>query len=385
MLCMNAGCGTTAAGTVTEEVEDIAYNLPLAVPLTGTLGYLGEDAQWAAEYAVDEINVAGGIDGTEVHLTVYDTQSSENQVKNIENTVTSSQRFFIGPIDSVGTAAGADIVAESKTPNLATYVYQELREQTAPYGISYMADSIEGELGAVRNWKTLNPDIVNVVILVSKDENAQLEAVKAMTEYLPQISMNLQDVISIDLSKNNGMDAVVQTLNAKADGYIILARTEEYGIVMSELRKRGITEGRRFTASFASYSASMVEADPEAFQDTYIWNNFDSEYEGEDWQRLLADYKKDHDGKSPDNNIVLDVYNAVYAWKNCMEELGLKPEITNILSEKEAIAAWFYNSPVQHGIQGDYQWVEGEKKSKAYFFQFDENGVPQSVHYERLE
>lgn len=380
LLCLTPGCGTNTQQSTASAEEEVSYEIPLVIPLSGQLAYLGEDAQWAAEYAVDEINASGGISGIPVHIGVHDTQSSESQVKSLEKKITGSQRFFIGPIDAVGTAAGAEIIAESKTPNVATYVYESLREKTEPYGISYMVDSIEGEMEAIATWKVLNPDIENVIILVSKGDNAQTEVTKVLEEYLPDLSMNLMDVVSMDLAVNNGLDAVVQALNAKADGYIILSRAAEYGIIVSQLRSRGITEGRRFTASFASFSASVIEEHTDAFQDTYIWNNFDNQYEGERWQTLLTAYQKEHDGKSPDNNIVPDVYNAVYAWKNCMEELGLKPEIANLAAEKQKIAEWFYNSPVQHGVQGDYQWIDGQKKSIVYYFQFDENGVPQSVH-----
>ena len=149
---------------------------------------------------------------------------------------------------------------------------------------------------------------------------------------------------------------------------------------MTELRKRGVDEGRRITASFASYSAAVVEEQMDAFEDTYIWNNFDNNYDGDEWKALLADYKEDHDGNVPDNNIVADLYNAVYAWKSCIEELELAPESDDLKQERKKMTSWFYNSAIQHGVQGDYQWVDGKKKADVYYFQYDKEGELELVN-----
>lgn len=221
----------------TEQIEEIAYELPIIIPSTGRLSYIAEPAEWAAKYAQDEINAAGGIHGVPVKVIFYDSEFNENQTKIIEQKIVDEQRFFIGPLDSVGTAACADIVKESGTPNLAAYSYPLIRNQTAPYGISYMSDSTEGEEATIQNWKKLNPDIEKVVVIINKGDNSQLETAGVLQEKLPGLDMMVSDIIPIDLSENNGLNAVVEILNAKADGYIILARSEEYGNIISELRK----------------------------------------------------------------------------------------------------------------------------------------------------
>ncbi len=361
------------------ENKEVVYELPAILPLSGEIYYLGESAQWAINYAVNEINADGGIHGVPVHATFYDSEFNKNRSKDITEKLVKDQRFLIGPVDSNGTAAVADIIKESGTPDVATYSFESVRAQAAPYGISYMSDSTTGEIEAIDIWKELNPDIEKVVIVINQGESSQMETADLLQDKLSEMDMQMLSIIEINSAENDGLNAVVEALNAKADGYIILARTENYVKFVAEMRHRGITEGRRFTASFAGYEIPLIQEYCEELSDTYIWNKFDCDYEGEEWQKLLAAYKKDHDGNVPGSCIVSEMYNVVYAWKNCMEELELSPEIVDLKEEKTAIANWFYNSSVQHGIQGDYQWIEGNKLTSVYYFKINDEGIPKRV------
>ncbi len=348
------------------------YELTVLVPVTGALSYIGEPVQWTMEYAQEVINAAGGINGIPVRISVLDTECNTEKAKNLISEAVKEQRILIGPIDTPGTMAGMELILEHRIPNVATYSYEEIRIQTAPYGISYLGDTEEGEIEAVKHWKRLNPDISRVIILASPTENSQMDIAELLEGVLEQLGMEFVEVVLVEQGQERR--AVVQALNDKADGYISLVRAEEHGIIVSELRKRGITEGRRFTASFASYESGMIEKNQEVLADTYIWNKYDADYPGEMWKKLAAAYQEDHEGKLPGSHVVPDMYNVVMAWKQCMEELGLKPEAEDLEREREKIAEWFYNSPVLEGIQGEYQWIEGSKTSAAYYFQFDEKG-----------
>ncbi|MGB8576518.1 MAG: ABC transporter substrate-binding protein, partial [Pseudolabrys sp.] len=52
-----------------------AFRFGLAMPLTGSQALYGQDQVKAAEWAVAEINKAGGINGKKLEMTVLDTQA----------------------------------------------------------------------------------------------------------------------------------------------------------------------------------------------------------------------------------------------------------------------------------------------------------------------
>ena len=66
-------------------------------------------------------------------------------------------------------------------------------------------------------------------------------------------------------------------------------------------------------------------------------------------------------------------YNTMIALKLCYEELEITGDPAKLDEEREAIANWFYNSPVIEGCQGEFQWVNGAMMTDALMFRI-ENG-----------
>ena len=105
------------------ENKEVVYELPAILPLSGEIYYLGESAKWAIDYAVDEINAAGGINGIPVHTTFYDSEFNKNRSKDIVEKV--QAEYPIGtrvelvkmddvqapPVGTKGTVKGVDDTA----------------------------------------------------------------------------------------------------------------------------------------------------------------------------------------------------------------------------------------------------------------------------------
>ena len=58
LLFLFCGCEAGIEETDSAAEEEVTYNLPLLLPVSGEISNLGEDALWAAEYAVDEYGAA---------------------------------------------------------------------------------------------------------------------------------------------------------------------------------------------------------------------------------------------------------------------------------------------------------------------------------------
>ena len=89
---------------------------------------------------------------------------------------------MLGPVDAPETLYIEQNAEKNGTVHLAAYSYEESRQLMAPYGISYMSDSEDGELEEVRMWGQQNPDINYIgieryssVLLRGLQKRAQLE------------------------------------------------------------------------------------------------------------------------------------------------------------------------------------------------------------------
>lgn len=376
-----AACGTdepsgTPAGSsdvqVGGEVAVDEWTIPVLSAITGPIAYVGKPASWAAEYAVEVINANGGINGVPVSIELFDTKFDTAEVASCLAQVVDDSLVVVGPMDAPGGEVAGQMIFDAAVPNIAAYSYQDSRDAYSPYAIAYMSDSEEGDVLAAEKWIELNPDIKSVVLFTCPSDASQVATVELLEEFLPTIGVEVAGVVEVETDTLDCGPAAVQALNYGADGYLSVLRADENAKVVSELRTRGVDEGRRITSGFSSFSDNYINvAGAEALDGTYIWNKLDPNYDGEEWNTLVAAYQEDFDGASPTSNPVPDYYNAFIAIKQCFEELQITGDPANAEAEKQAIAEWFYNSPTIHGIQGDYHWENGKKISDIYYFQFD--------------
>lgn len=377
VLTVMVGCkndSDSSSETSDASGEKTEWNIPVLSAVTGPIAYVGKPASWAAEYAVKVINEMGGINGKNVSVDIFDTKFDTAEAVSSMSQVVDDALVIVGPMDAPGGEAAGQVSFDAKVANIAAYSFTDIREQYSPYAISYMTDSEEGDLLAAQQWLALNPDIKSIVVFANPTDASQMATAEMLKEKLSSLGVTVKKIIEVETDTLDAGPAAVQAINAGVDGYYIGIRADEAAKVVSELRTRGVNEGKKICSTFATFSANYIDVvDKDALNGTYVWNKLNPNYDGEEWQTLVKAYQKDFDGASPTVNPVPDFYNALLSIKQCFEELNITGDADKYDDEKAAIAEWFYNSPVIKGIQGDFQWVEGKKVAPVYFFQFDGN------------
>src|SRR5262249_39101113 len=110
---------------LSSEVRADAPNCPAQIPLglttalTGNLALLGTQARNGVEFAVDEINAAGGIAGKKLQLSTEDTGASSTDALNAMNRIIEGKPLVIlGSMISPHVFAQTESVTKSETPFL---------------------------------------------------------------------------------------------------------------------------------------------------------------------------------------------------------------------------------------------------------------------------
>lgn len=365
------------ANAFQQEIEDCLAEDCLPVVMlsqeSGDYEFVGKPALWAAQYAVDEINRQGGVNGCEVRLVVGNTDSDRTRALSLYRGAQNTAVIVLGPADAPETAYIAQQSEGESAIHLAAYSYAESRQQAAPFGISYMSDSENGELSAVRRWAAQNPDIHNVVVFTSYEDESKKSTAELFQESLPELGLTILDIVDVRSGADEAAyrSYVVQALNQKADGYVFLLSGEDYANILVELRRRGVDEGRRITASFSAFYSETFERAGDALDGTYIWNKLDPAYDGEEWMRLTTAYNRSELGGELPGHVVSDYYDAVTAICECYEAFGITAENYADYLHREEIAEWFYDSESRDGIQGSYRWEEGQKIMDYQYFVFE--------------
>ncbi len=71
--------GVLAAGSMVMSATADTVKIGFNVPLTGFAAADGQSALHGAELAVDQVNAAGGVNGSMLELVVYDDQASPKE------------------------------------------------------------------------------------------------------------------------------------------------------------------------------------------------------------------------------------------------------------------------------------------------------------------
>src|SRR5690606_24546796 len=122
---------TLACGAVTAQAqEDGPIRIGWLSSLTGPLSSAAIAENLGAQFAVGQINEAGGIDGRKLELITRDTVGDPTKAVNFAKELAFSEKvsFVIGPVNSGESLATVPILTRAKVPNLIIGTVDELTD-----------------------------------------------------------------------------------------------------------------------------------------------------------------------------------------------------------------------------------------------------------------
>lgn len=117
----SAGETTSATDTTTASSEPIV--LGASVPLTGPLAGNGERLKKAYEFAIEEINAAGGINGSEVSLKIEDDKADPAVATSVTKKLIEQDKVnaLLGTYGSPAALAASAVAEQYKIPNIQAF------------------------------------------------------------------------------------------------------------------------------------------------------------------------------------------------------------------------------------------------------------------------
>lgn len=362
---------TGSAGNDSKEVAVKEWVIPVLSARTGAVSYVGEPAVWAAQYAAEYINANGGIRGVPVKLDIYDTEFTAEKGAQIASGLVDDSIFVLGCMAAPVSLAMSQIMYDAKIPNVGSYSYQSIRDEFAPYLCGYMSDSEAGDLSACTQWCAAN-GYKKIVLFYTPSDTSQAASKLLFEQKLGEYGIEMVATVEVETGTLDCGPAAVQALGYDADAYFVGLRADEAGKVINELRARGVEKGEQICATFAAYGTTLLDICGDNANGIYCWNKLDPSYDGEVWSALVEAYKPDFNGETPSVPPITGYYNTLIALKQCFEELEITGDPAKADAEREAIANWFYNSPVIEGCQGAFQWVNGAMMTDALMFRVED-------------
>jgi branched-chain amino acid transport system substrate-binding protein len=211
------------------------------VPLTGFAAADGKSARIGAELAVEQVNAAGGINGKNIELVIYDDQASPKESAPLAAKLITQDEVVAGISGSYSgaTRAAATIYQENGTPYISAYaVHPDItRSGDYVFRTSFMGE-VQGRAGAKLVGEMMGKKRVSVITLAN-DFGKSLEAV--FKEKAGEYGIEILGEYDYSI-KDREFGPIVSKVKAEspdaiyASGYFFTA-----GPLVTQLREAGVT------------------------------------------------------------------------------------------------------------------------------------------------
>ena len=293
--------------------------LGLTTALTGNLALLGTQARNGVEFAVDEINAAGGIGGKKLALTTEDTGASSTDALNVMNRVLEGKPVVVfGSMISPHVFAQTEVVTKSETPFLVGATNAKVTAQGSKWLFrthvhdGQLADLIPEYL--VKSLGKTKPGIMAVAddygLGASKGIQASLAKLKvapvAVTSYAPSDKDMSAQLLEI---KDKGADSLI-LFGRPADVTLVIKQMSDLGIQLPTIGNASIvaqTTLNNLSAAEADGGYAIGGMIPQTSTDAKILN----------WSKRVQDKYK-----VPADNFTVSYYDTVYMLKSIIEKVG---------------------------------------------------------------
>ncbi len=291
----------------------------LTTALTGNVALLGIQARNGVEFAIEEINKAGGLAGKHVVLASEDTGASSTDALNAMNRIIEGQPLVIfGSMISPHVFTQTEVVSKSETPFLVGATNAKITSQGSKW--LFRIHVHDGQLAELvpRYLATTLGKKKPGVLAVADDYG--LGASRGMVDTLTKLGITPVAVASYAPSDKDMSAQLLEVKDKGADSLILFGRPGDVTLVMKQMGDLGIKLTLIGNASTVAQTTlnnlSPAEADG-AYAIGGMIPQTSSDPKVIDWsKRVLERYKV------PADNFTVAYYDAVYLLKDIIERVG---------------------------------------------------------------
>jgi branched-chain amino acid transport system substrate-binding protein len=237
--------------------------------LTGPLSSAAIAENQGVQFAVEEINAAGGIDGRRIQLVTYDTQGDPTKAVNFAQRLAFVDKvhFVIGPVNSGESLATVPIVAKAGIPNLVIGTVDELVNPKR-YPRAFRAINTNRQWIVAANDYALKVLRRNRIAIIGDTSGYGTSSAKTATQLLEAAGVKPVYTVLVDPNKTDLTDELSKARQAGAD--VVMPWSAATGLIARLLNARG---DMGWDVPVVGHSALMAPAIPKLLNKPDYWAN----------------------------------------------------------------------------------------------------------------
>ncbi|MBQ8591715.1 MAG: ABC transporter substrate-binding protein [Lachnospiraceae bacterium] len=317
-----AGCGSNEAATTGEAV----FKIGAAGPLTGGAAAYGDAVNKGAQIAVEEINAAGGINGTMIEFKMEDDEHDAEKAVNAYNNLKDwGMQMMVGTVTSAPCIA---VEAEASVDNmfLITPSGTAVDCISGPNAFRLcFSDPAQGTKSA--EYIGVNQLATKVAIIYDSSDpysSGICESFKAEAA-----NQGIEVVATEAFTADSKTDFKVQLQKAKDSGAELLFLPiyyQEASLILQQANDVGFSpkifgcDGLDGILGVENFDVSLAEG-------VMLLTPFAADAEDEATQKFVATYAEKYNNEVP-MQFAADAYDAVYAIKAAIEKAGVTADMS---------------------------------------------------------
>jgi branched-chain amino acid transport system substrate-binding protein len=206
--------------------------------LTGPLSSAAVAENQGVQFAVEEINRAGGVGGRKIELVTYDTQGDPTKAVNFAKRLAFDDKvhFVIGPVNSGESLATVPIVAKAGIPNLIIGTIDELVDPKR-FPRAFRAINTNRQWIVAANDYALKTLKRSKVAVIGDTSGYGTSSAKTATELLEKAGVKPVFSTLVDPNKTDLTDELAKAKAAGAD--VVMPWSAATGLIARLLNARG--------------------------------------------------------------------------------------------------------------------------------------------------
>jgi branched-chain amino acid transport system substrate-binding protein len=206
--------------------------------LTGPLSSAAIAENQGVQFAVEELNKAGGIGGRKIELITRDTSSDPTKSVNFAQQLAFSDKveFIIGPVNSGEALPAIPVIAKAGLPNIVIGTVDELTD-AAKYPRAFRAISTNTQWITAANHYALDVLKKRKIALIGDTTGYGTATVRQCTALLDKAGVKPVFTVLLDPNKTDLTDEIQKARAAGAD--VIMPWSAATGLLARLLNARG--------------------------------------------------------------------------------------------------------------------------------------------------
>ncbi len=344
------------------------WDVPFLDCLTGPIAAIGEFLMWGAQYAAQEINVAGGIEGVPVKVIPVDTGMDPQQGSVEMARIVNDSLVAMGPVPEPVIMAAMPIAVEAGMMSITATTSLEYAEKFFPWTVSWFPATLDRLPPLVAAWGKEFPDMKKVVQFI-EPYGPWPGMADAHVKGLQSLGITVLPPVEVPTDAVTFGPLVVKALQEKPDGIILVTNAEKAAKIIVELKSRGWKKMNHILVFSSADDAQLYTTGGVDLNGVQVYNYINLDISNPRWDAFKAAFAKDHKGMAP-FSLSPNYYDALYMIKEAIEKTGVTGDPSKLAEERKKIADYCANVKDFHGLLFNWDMKDGIPTNKpTYIFE----------------